>query len=95
LRASFAESHGAGGTLRFTKLVGGTEVTAVFNPAVGAITEMTTRDDGRLVARTTYRYQVEPKVGGFLLAEVVTQVLDQNGSAGRTFTQKYNDVTVR
>ena len=95
LRSTFSESLGTGGLLQFTKRLGTTEVTAIFNPAVGAVTEMTTSEDTHILSRTTYRYQVAPDVGGFVLEEVNTQLFGPTGAPGRSFKQNYRDITVR
>jgi len=95
LRNDFDESPGPGGVFRFTKGVGTTVVTAVFNPGIGAITEMTTREGDRLLAQTTYRYKAAPKLGGFVLEEVVTQLFGPTGAKSRAFTQTYRDINVK
>jgi hypothetical protein len=95
LRAAFTESPGLGGARLFTQTRGAIQVDITFDPAVGGVTKMATSEGGRLVSQTVYRYAPVPLEGAQALVEAVTTQFGPNGSPGRTFTQTYDNVTVR
>jgi hypothetical protein len=95
LRAAFTQSPGPGGTVLFTQLRGGTEVKVTFDPALGGVTMMATSEGGRLLSQTVYRYAPVPLEGALVLAEAKTTLFRPDGTPGRTFTQTYDNVTVR
>lgn len=93
LRENFAEAHGPGGVLRFSRNEGQASVQYTFDPRTGVVTGSTTSMPGGLEAQTVRHYVAAGRVR--VLTEERTTIRDPQGRTLAQFAMRYRNLSIR
>ncbi|MBW3630129.1 MAG: hypothetical protein KY464_12625 [Gemmatimonadetes bacterium] len=93
LRENFAEAHGPGGVLRFSRNEGQATVQYTFDPRTGVVTGSTTSMPGGLEAQAVRNYVAAGRVR--VLTEERTTIRDPQGRTLAQFAMRYRNLSIR